>query len=229
MSKPGHAALPNGSGLRRRRSAAHFWRVVRRLTCENTLLATSTFWKCASCPTISCPFGLESRNCRRKVGKDGHRSRSSIIASYAGMTPTASDKTIAFQSRHRVNQTPNLVENDWSLSVPELADAWASCKRCHTFTIARLGKVCSSWERKSFPPNAVTVSEKRFPGAKRGFASWQWRNEEVQLHGQPHEVWMNLDPSVIDRKVTGAYNGHTSDPPNYRPGEALPLAIEGDS
>ena len=66
--------------------------------------------------------------------------------------------------------------------------------------IAKCGQGLFFRGEQELPPNAVTIEDKRFSGATRGFAVW---HEKVQLHGQPHEVWMNLDSSVVDREVTG--------------------------
>ena len=46
-----------------------------------------------------------------------------------------------FSVTHRASQSHISAENDWSLHVPELADAWASCKTLPTLhTIARSGQ-----------------------------------------------------------------------------------------
>ena len=120
-----------------------------------------------------------------------------------------------FSVTHRVSQMRISAENDWCLRVPELIDAWASCKTMSMLSaIAESGQGLFYLGEEKLPSGAVTISDKRFSGAKRGFAVW---HEKVQLHGQPHEVWMNLDSSVVDREVTGA----TTDIPqillNYAP------------
>ncbi len=131
----------------------------------------------------------------RKVGKQGYKSS---VFNHRIVRRHDADhfrQDYRFSVTHRASQTRISAENDWSLRVPELVDAWASCKTMPTlFTIAKSGQGLSFLGQKKLPPNAVTVSGKRFPRAKRGFAVW---HESVQLHGQPHEVWMNLDPSLV--------------------------------
>jgi hypothetical protein len=106
-----------------------------------------------------------------------------------------------FSVTHRANQSRISAENDWCLHVPELVDVWGSCKMMPSLSIlAGIGQGMEFHGRENLPPNAITISDRRFLGGKRGFAVW---DEKVQVHGQPHEVWMNLDPSVVRRAVAG--------------------------
>ncbi len=120
-----------------------------------------------------------------------------------------------FSVTHQVNQSQINAENDWNLSVPELAEVWTACKTFSALsTIIKSGQGLFYLGEKKLPPDAVTISKKRFPGAKKGYAGW---HDNIQLHGQPREVWMNLNPSVIDRKVTGATTGIPQILLNYAP------------
>jgi len=141
----------------------------------------------------------------RKVGKDGRKREAFSHHTVRRHHADRFRQDYHFSVTHRVNQAHICVKNDWSLHVPELVDVWAACKAMNTSsTIAKTGQGLFYLGKEKLPPNVATTSDKRFPGATRGFATW---DESVQLHGQPREVWMNLAPSVIDRKVTGATTG----------------------
>ncbi|MCX7427576.1 MAG: N-6 DNA methylase [Planctomycetia bacterium] len=110
-----------------------------------------------------------------------------------------------FSVTHRADQAQVSSENNWDLRVPERVDVWAFCEampRLSQFAIVGQGMFFRG--AGSLPAGAVTVSKRRFAGAKKGFAVWY---EGVRLDGQPREVWLNLDPSVVDRTVTGATTG----------------------
>jgi hypothetical protein len=59
-------------------------------------------------------------------------------------------------------------------------------------------------ERDGLPSGAKTFSQDRFKGAQRGFARL---DPGLQIHEQPREVWMNLNPEVIRRPGVGTTIG----------------------
>jgi hypothetical protein len=151
----------------------------------------------------------------RKVGKQGDRSNWFNHRIVRRHDVDRFRQHYRFSVRCCISQTQLSAENNWNLHVPELAEAWASCKALPTLAaIATSGQGLFYLGRESLPPNTLTISDRRFPGAKRGFAAW---HEGVLLHEQPHEVWMNVDPSVVDREVTGATTDTSQVLLNYAP------------
>ena len=161
----------------------------------------------------------------RKTGKDKQKN---VVFNHRIVRRHDADrfrKDYHFSVTHRVGQSRITAENGWCLRVPELTDVWASCKKMLTFSaIAKCGQGLFFRGEQELPPNAVTIEDKRFSGATRGFAVW---HEKVQLHGQPHEVWMNLDSSVVDREVTGDCDGYPANPLELRTRQSWPLAVKG--
>jgi len=91
------------------------------------------------------------------------------------------------------------------MRVAELEDVWSSCRQKETLGhLAKVGQGLFYKGASALPPGAFTISAHRFPGAKMGFAAW---HQEILIHESPRAVWMSLDPSVVDRPVTGAAAG----------------------
>lgn len=94
-----------------------------------------------------------------------------------------------------------LIEGASSFLVPELTQVWhelASYSRLADHVT--IGKGLEYKGAQSLPRGAVTESETRCSGCVRGFARW---SEDVMLHGLPEETWLNIDPSVIRRPLSG--------------------------
>lgn len=103
-----------------------------------------------------------------------------------------------FSVMHRADLSS---ETNWELRVPELVDVWVFCRAMSSLSeLAAIGQGMSFLGSDNLLPNVLTVRRKRFSGAKRGFAVW---HEKIQLHEQHHEVWMNLDSSVVGRPRSG--------------------------
>jgi len=160
----------------------------------------------------------------RKVGKQGHKSS---VFNHRVVRRHDADRfrqDYRFSVTHRASQSHISAENDWSLHVPELVDVWAACKAMPSLSVlAAVGRGMEYRGRENLPSNAITISDRRFPGGKRGFALW---DEQIQLHESPHQVWMNLDPSVVRRSIAGA----TVDTPqillNYAPVKRGPWRLK---
>jgi len=117
--------------------------------------------------------------------------------------------------KRRVAQSRFSADEDWNMRVAELDDVWSSCRQKETLGhLAKVGQGLFYKGASTLPPGAVTISAHRFPGAKMGFAAWQ---QEILIHELPRAVWMSLDPSVVDRPVTGAAAGIPQVLLNYAP------------
>jgi N-6 DNA methylase len=104
-----------------------------------------------------------------------------------------------------VPQTRFVTKADANMAVPDLDEIWAWCQylpKC--YEIAHIGKGLEYKNKAVLPANAQTISPHPFPGAVRGFAN---PRKDLQIHGQPPEVWMSLDPRVISHRRTGATVG----------------------
>jgi len=112
---------------------------------------------------------------------------------------------------------------DASLHVPDLDEIWEWCR--HFPRLADLAEVGKGLEYKGrdLPVNAPTLSSMPFPGAVRGFARI---TPELQIDGQPSEVWMSIDPAVIRRSLTGTVTGVPQVLLNYAPVSRSPWRLK---
>ena len=58
--------------------------------------------------------------------------------------------------------------------------------------------------KKHLPPNAQTISKRRFKGSVRGYSDYR---SDIKLTDTPMAVWMNLDETVISRPRWGTKKG----------------------
>ncbi len=65
---------------------------------------------------------------------------------------------------------------------------------------------------KHLPPNAQTISERRFKGSVRGYSGYR---ADIKLTETPKPVWMNLDETVISRSRWGTEVGTPQVIANY--------------
>jgi type I restriction-modification system DNA methylase subunit len=94
---------------------------------------------------------------------------------------------------------------DANMAIPDMEEVWAWCRylpKCHE--IVKIGKGLEYKNKTTLPPNTQTISLHPFPGAVSGFARI---SPALQIHGQPREVWMNINQSVIRRSGTGTTTG----------------------
>lgn len=94
---------------------------------------------------------------------------------------------------------------NYDLRVPLLDEVWKYCKTAFDVLacIADGGKGLE-YKGKDLPKAAQTISETRFKGAVRGFATF---GRGIKLTGLPDPAWMNLDPEVIRRPQWGTETG----------------------
>ena len=118
-----------------------------------------------------------------------------------------------FSSIRRVDKSRFSADSRWEIRVPELEEIWLWCRDYPRFSeVAAMGQGLFYKGENDLPEAAPTFGKRRFHGARKGFVLWNrdvetLRKLNVQTHGLPQAVWMNLDPSVIDREVTGAVTG----------------------
>lgn len=110
-----------------------------------------------------------------------------------------------------------------SLRLPELEEVWNACANNPTLAdVATLGQGLV-YKGQHLPHNAITYSTDRFPGSQRGFVFF---DHGLQLHQLPKVYWMNLDPSVIRRPLSGTTVGAPQMLLNYAPASRGPWRLK---
>lgn len=85
------------------------------------------------------------------------------------------------------------------MDVPGLTEVWKACR--HLPTLSTLASIDQGLEhRRSLPGGVKAYSGEAFPGAVRGFASW---NRGLEIHDLPKEVWMNVDSAAVRKPGAG--------------------------
>ena len=109
----------------------------------------------------------------------------------------------AVSVEQRVPQERFSAAEGHSLAIPELEEVWEELRALPTLSeIAAVGKGLEY--RSDRPKRTVTFAPVRFPHAKRGFVRF---GRDLAIDGQPQEVWLNLDPTVIRRPGLGIQVG----------------------
>lgn len=107
--------------------------------------------------------------------------------------------TYSASSELLIPQTRFVAIPDHRLTVPELQEVWQASG--HLPRLEAIAEVGKGLEHKSdLPPGTITISERRFGGAARGFAR---PGRDLRIDRQPRKVWLNLDPAVLRRSGTG--------------------------
>jgi hypothetical protein len=110
-----------------------------------------------------------------------------------------------------------------SLRVPDLEEVWNVCANNPTLAdIATLGQGLI-YHGKHLPPGSTTYSEEYFPNSHPGFVLF---DRGLQLHELPRRYWMNLDPSVIRRPMSGTTVGTRQVLLNYAPASRGPWRMK---
>jgi hypothetical protein len=129
---------------------------------------------------------------------------------------TPSTTRTVFQSRFSE-------DTSFSLRLPELEEVWSACAHNPTLTdIASIGQGLI-YHGEDLPSGGTTYSEERFPMGHRGFVLF---DRDLQLHELPKPYWMNLDPSVIRRAVSGTTIGTPQVLLNYAPASRGPWRLK---
>lgn len=105
-------------------------------------------------------------------------------------------------------------QNDGSFIVPELRELWKACEHLPKLGKVVVGQGLFHIGRDKLPLGTITESGKPFLGAVQGFASVA---DSGDTHLEPAKAWINLDDSVVDRKVAGATVGAPQIVMNYAP------------
>lgn len=117
----------------------------------------------------------------------------------------------AVSVEQRVPQERFSAAEGHSLAIPELEEVWEELRALPRLSeIAAVGKGLEY--RSDRPKRTVTFAPVRFPHAKRGFVRF---GRDLAIDGQPQQVWLNLDPSVIRRPGLGIQVGSPQVLVNY--------------
>jgi len=138
----------------------------------------------------------------------------------------------AFRNRNeassevKVSQSRFSQDNDWDLRVPELEHIWNAILSLPKFnSIADIGNgfIHLGQKHPQLPPKTVLVSDKKFPGAHKGYVRF---NRDIQTHALPNEVWVNLDPAVIFRPRSGSATKVPQVLLNFAPIQSAPWCLK---
>ncbi len=110
-----------------------------------------------------------------------------------------------------------------SLRLPELEEVWIACADNPKLAdIADLGQGLF-YRGKDLPPVSTTYSDQTFSGGCPGFVHF---DQGIQLHKLPTPYWMNLDPAVVSRAVSGTKVGIPQVLLNYAPASRGPWRLK---
>ena len=102
----------------------------------------------------------------------------------------------------------------WDLRVPDLEDVWLALKanpKASDFAELMQGL---AYKGKDLPPDVITYSDERFPGALQGFLRFE---NDPQIHQIPKLFWMNLADEAILHRRSGTTVGTPQVLVNYAP------------
>jgi len=129
---------------------------------------------------------------------------------------TASTTRAIFQSRFSMDQS-------YSLRLPDLEEVWSACAGNPTLVdVADVGRGLE-YRGKDLPSGSTTYSDEHFSGSHRGFVFF---DSGLYLQELPKLYWMNLDPFVIRRAVSGATVGTPQVLLNYAPASRGPWRLK---
>jgi len=122
-----------------------------------------------------------------------------------------------------VSQTRFQSDENLALRVPDLDEVWNVLKNAPT-----LGAIADTGQGLIFhgvdlPEGSVTYAEKPSPNLVPGFVHFDMG---IQLHQLPNVNWVNLDPSVIRRPVSGTATGISQVLLNYAPSSRGPWRLK---
>lgn len=113
-----------------------------------------------------------------------------------------------------VPQTSFTHSEDYSLHIPELNRVWKYCKKFSSLNeMADVGKGFD-FKSKDLPKGVITYSEKKFPGAVKGFLKF---HQNLKITEQPKIWYLNLRPEAISSRRRGTNIGTPQVLLNYAP------------
>ena len=135
-------------------------------------------------------------------------------------------QSYAVTSEAEIQQTRFSITNDWDLRIPDLERVWKECSTLPTFDqFAEIGNGFIHLGKKhpKLPSGTSLVSDKKFPGAVKGFVRFDHR---IQIHGLPRECWVRIDPAVIFRRRSGVASGLAQVLLNFAPIQMAPWCLK---
>jgi N-6 DNA Methylase len=126
-------------------------------------------------------------------------------------------------STRTVAQSRFCADASFSLSLPELEDLWSSCASNPKLRDVALVGQGLIYRGVNLPSGSTTYSRERFAGARRGFVLFE---PGLQLHELPRDRWMNLNPAVIRRPMSGTTVGTPQVLLNYAPASRGPWRLK---
>jgi len=122
-----------------------------------------------------------------------------------------------------VRQSRFSADTSLSLRLPELEDVWSACADNPILAdVASVGQGLI-YRGADLPSGSTTYSDDEFAGGQRGFVLF---DRGLQLHELPKRHWMNLDPTVIRRAVSGTTFGRPQVLLNYAPASRGPWRLK---
>lgn len=124
-------------------------------------------------------------------------------------------ESYAVTTERLVSQERFAQDAAYEMHLPDLEEVWRwTAYGARLGDVAHVGQGLFYRGRDLLPDGTMTISVHHFARAARGFAQW---HRDVMIHELPREVWMSLDPAVVDRSVTGGTTGVAQVLVNYAP------------
>jgi hypothetical protein len=103
-----------------------------------------------------------------------------------------------------IRQDRFAISQNYVFAIPELEQVWTWCRRLDQLRTVvdekETGKGLEYKAKEKLPPNAQTVSRRRFPGSVRGYAYF---DRDLKLTECPSLWWMSISSDVIRRAGHG--------------------------
>jgi hypothetical protein len=144
-----------------------------------------------------------------------HRIRERELKSFRS-NPSSLPTRDVLQSRFSLDKS-------LSFRLPDLEEVWSACAENPTLADVALTAQGLIYRGKDLPSGSTTYSEEPFYGSHRGFVFFE---PGLQLHELPRHYWMNLDPAVIRRALSGATVGAPQVLLNYAPASRGPWRLK---
>ncbi|MCP4548666.1 MAG: SAM-dependent DNA methyltransferase [bacterium] len=137
--------------------------------------------------------------------ESGQGNRSIRYKHVRGPDIGAFRKTYAVTAERRIPAARISTSPNSQMRFPELEEIWDCCSTLRVLDdLAVVGKGLEYQGKQHLPAGGVTWLDHWFTEAFRGFVHLK---RGLNIHEQPEEVWMNLDPAVIRRAGAGRRRG----------------------
>ena len=108
----------------------------------------------------------------------------------------------AVTAENRVPQARFSAENEWNMRVPDMEPVWDYLKG--NPRLQELADIGEGLSHKKMVPGKVVRCARWFPGAVKGFGRL---GRDLQIHSQPEELWMSIDPEAVSTARRGGTAG----------------------